>query len=88
MRFDWLEKIPLISLGPLLLGHALTRVAICPLFALPPLPCPLASHLHVPHLIGGPGLHNAIRPTQGLPIGLQGPILLSYYLILALNTCL
>jgi len=86
IRSDRPEETPLSHLGPLLLGHTLKSMAPCPLSVLPSLPHPLAFHLHMPHLIGGPGLHNAVRPTQGLPIGLPGPTPLSLYLIWALDS--
>jgi len=84
---DQPEGTPLTFLGPLLLGHALESVAPHPLPILPHLPCPLASPWHVPRPIGGPGSHNAVRPTWGLLIRPLGPPPLSPFPILALDRC-
>ena len=49
--------------GPLLLGHTMKSMASHPPPVQPLLPCLLAPPWLMPCLIGGPGLHNAIRPT-------------------------
>ena len=48
----------------------------------------LAFPWHMPHPIGGPGLHNTVEPMRGLPIRPKGPIPLSPNPILAPDPCL